>query len=127
VVLSPAVDALGFANYSRDGDLVSEWRANATANYSLDHHNIRYQLRYIQGVTDDRFATTSPFRQIDDFTTHNLFYQYTLPFDESFTLNFSIENLTDEEPPFTQQQYSYDPFIGNPLGRTYEVGLRKEF
>lgn len=127
VQLSPAVDALGFANYSRDGDLVSEWRANATANYALDNHNIRYQLRYIQGVEDDRFATTSPFRQIDDFTTHNLYYQYTLPFDESFTLNFSIENLTDEDPPFTQQQYSYDPFIGNPLGRTYEVGLRKEF
>jgi iron complex outermembrane recepter protein len=127
VELSPAVDALGFANYSRDGDLVSEWRANATANYELENHNLRYQLRYIQGVEDDRFATTSPFRQIDDFITHNLYYQYTLPFDEDFTLSLSIENLTDEDPPFTQQQYSYDPFIGNPLGRTYEIGLRKQF
>jgi hypothetical protein len=25
------------------------------------------------------------------------------------------------------QQYSYDPFIGNPLGRTFEVGIRKTF
>jgi len=25
------------------------------------------------------------------------------------------------------QQYSYDPFIGNALGRTYEIGIRKTF
>ena len=42
-------------------------------------------------------------------------------------LSLSVENLTDEDPPFTVQQYSYDPFIGNPLGRTYEIGLRKTF
>jgi hypothetical protein len=127
VQISPAVDGLGFANYSRDGDLVSEWRANFTAAYSQGNHSGRYVTRYIQGVEDDRQALTSPYRQIDDFITHNLYYQYTLPFDENFTLSLSVENLTDEDPPFTQQQYSYDPFIGNALGRTFEVGVRKQF
>jgi len=127
VQISPAVDGLGFANYSRDGDLVSEWRGNATVNYNIDNHNLRYQLRYIQGVEDDRFPAPSAYNQIDDFITSNLYYQYTMPWDEDFTLSLSVENLTDEEPPFTQQQYSYDPFIGNALGRTYKVGLRKTF
>ena len=125
--ISPDVDGLGFANYSRDGDLVSEWRSNASVNYSNGPHNLRYVLRYIQGVEDDRQALTSPYRQIDDFITSNLYYQYTLPWDEDFTVSFSIDNLTDEAPPFTQQQYSYDPFIGSALGRTYEIGFRKSF
>ncbi len=124
--LTPAIDALGFANYSREGDIVSEWRGNAYANYTYDNHNIRYVVRYIQGVKDDRFIG-GPNENIDDFTTSNLYYQYTMPFDEDFTLSFSVENLTDEDPPFTVQQYSYDPFIGNPLGRTYEIGIRKQF
>ena len=127
VQISPAVDALGFANYTRDGDLVSEWRGNATVNFNIDNHNVRYQLRYIQGVEDDRFPAPNVNNQIGDFITSNLYYQYTMPWDEEFTLSLSVENLTDEDPPFTQLQYSYDPFIGNPLGRTYKVGLRKTF
>ena len=43
------------------------------------------------------------------------------------TTSLSIENATDEDPPFIQAQGSYDPWIGNPLGRTFEIGLRKEF
>ncbi len=125
-VLTPAVDGLGFANYSRDGDLVSEWRGNASLNYNIGEHNIRYVTRYIQGVKDDRFLGTAN-EQIDDFITQNLYYQYTLPWDEDFVLSLSVENLTDEDPPFTVQQYSYDPFIGNALGRTYEIGIRKTF
>lgn len=125
-VLTPAVDGLGFANYSRDGDLVSEWRGNASLNYNIDERNIRYVTRYIQGVKDDRFLGTAN-EQIDDFITQNLYYQYTLPWDKDFVLSLSVENLTDEDPPFTVQQYSYDPFIGNALGRTYEIGIRKTF
>jgi iron complex outermembrane recepter protein len=127
VTLSPKVDALGFANYSRDGDLVSEWRSNATVNYSNGNHNVRYVYRFIQGVEDDRSATPVQFKQIPDFVTHNLYYNYTLPWDENFVVSFAIDNVTDEDPPFTQQQYSYDPFIGNALGRTFKIGLKKEF
>jgi iron complex outermembrane receptor protein len=120
------VDGLGFANYSRDGDIISEWRTNTTLNYAFGNHNLRYVYRFIQGVKDDRFLGT-PFEQIDDFATHNLYYQYTMPWDENFTATLAIDNVTDEEPPFTQQQYSYDPFIGNALGRTIKIGVRKEF
>ncbi len=127
VELSPKVDGLGYANYSRDGDLVSEWRSSATLNYRNGNHNLRYVYRFIQGVIDDRFAAGDPRSKIDDFATHNLYYNYTLPWDDGFVLSLAIDNVTDEDPPFTQQQYSYDPFIGNALGRTYKIGIRKEF
>jgi iron complex outermembrane recepter protein len=126
VTLSPSVDALGFANYSRDAQFVSEWRTNTTLNYALDNHNLRYVYRFVQGVKDDRFIGT-PFEEIDDWATHNLYYNYTMPWDETFVLSFAIDNLTDEDPPFVQQQYSYDPTIGNAFGRTFKVGVRKEF
>ena len=126
VTLSPAVNALGFSNYSRDGDIVSEWRTSTTLNYEIGEHNLRYVYRFIQGVKDDRYLGTR-YENIDDFATHNLYYNYTMPWDDTFVLSLAIDNLTNEDPPFTQQQYSYDPFIGNALGRTYKIGLRKQF
>jgi hypothetical protein len=123
--IATGYDAVGFANYSRDAGLVSEWRGNGTVNYHLGDHNLRYMLRYIQGVQDERF--TDARRSIGDFTTHNLYYQWTVPFTTGMTLNLSVENITDEDPPFVQAQGSYDPWIGNGLGRTFEIGFRKEF
>jgi outer membrane receptor protein involved in Fe transport len=129
VSLSPAYKALGFANYSRDSGLVSEWRGNATLNYALGNHNFRYVLRYIEGVTDERFAGNDPLHRnvIGDFTTHNLYYVWTVPWVKDMTLDLSIENLTDEDPPFIQAQGGYDPWIGNAYGRTVQIGFRKQF
>ena len=80
-------------------------------------------------VTDDRvqFAVNGELFEIDPWITHNLYYQYTLPWDEDMTISLAVENVLDEDPPFTQQQLSYDPMFANPLGRTFEIGLRKLF
>lgn len=127
IELAEAVDGLGFANYGNSADVVSEWRTNTSLNYANGNHNLRYVYRFIQGVEDERFDPGEAGHEIDDFATHNLYYNYTLPWDENFIVSLAIDNVTDEDPPFTQQQYSYDPFIGNALGRTYKIGLRKTF
>ena len=126
VELSPKVEGLGYNNYARGGDFVSEWRSSTTLNYAIGNHNLRYVYRFIQGVKDPAYLGT-PLENIDDFATHNLYYQYTMPFDELMTLSLSVDNFTDEDPPFAQQQYSYDPMIGSPKGRIFKVGIRKEF
>ena len=46
---------------------------------------------------------------------------------KDITLTASVLNVLDTDPPGARIEYSYDPFIGNPLGRTYKVGLRKKF
>jgi iron complex outermembrane receptor protein len=127
VPISTAYDALGFSNYSRDAGVVSEWRGNATLNYAFGNHNIRYVARHIQGVENEAQPVGTPLRFVDDFTSHNLYYQWTLPWVEDMTLSLSVENFTDQDPPFVPQQYNFDPWIGNALGRTFEIGLRKEF
>ena len=43
------------------------------------------------------------------------------------TLTGTVTNLFDQNPPFAREDYSYEPFIGNPLGRTYKIGFTSKF
>jgi iron complex outermembrane receptor protein len=36
-----------------------------------------------------------------------------------------VQNLFDQEPGGARLELSYDPFIGNPLGRTFKIGIRQ--
>jgi hypothetical protein len=36
-------------------------------------------------------------------------------------------HLTDEDPPFSRNELSYDPTTGSPLGRAVEIEIRKKF
>jgi outer membrane receptor protein involved in Fe transport len=42
-------------------------------------------------------------------------------------VSLAIMNLTDEDPPDSRLQLSYDPYIGDPLGRTIQIGFTKTF
>ena len=47
---------------------------------------------------------------------------YTYSWDD-FNMSFSVYNLTDELPPFTYWEMSYDPNTHSPLGRFIKVGF----
>jgi hypothetical protein len=38
-----------------------------------------------------------------------------------------VANIFDHDPPAAQEELGYDPRLGNPLGRTYEIGIKKNF
>lgn len=59
------------------------------------------------------------------FLTYDLVYRLTLPSQTVVTA--SVFNLTDRDPPFARLDYSYDPFIANPVGRSFKVGVAKRF
>ena len=42
-------------------------------------------------------------------------------------LTATVANMFDRMPPKAQEELGYDPFMGNPLGRTFEVGIKKSF
>ncbi|WP_369411928.1 TonB-dependent receptor domain-containing protein [Pacificimonas pallii] len=138
--VAEAYDAVGFANYNRDPGTVSDWRGNAYANVNYDMLNLRYVFKYIDGVDDNRCADTGPCvttpegietdfgRRVSSFTQHDL--HATLDLEVAGTdlqLQGSIENIFDEDPPGARLELSYDPFIGNPLGRTYRLGAKVNF
>lgn len=150
--ISAAASRLGFLNFATIANAVSEWRGSITANYSEGDHNFRVQAQYIQGVKDDRFFTangsrvgdaslTPGGRQIGTTTpygpsTYGVFgkdwitldFHYTMDLTRwDATLSASLENIADSMPPESRQEMGYDPRIGNPLGRTFQVGLTKRF
>jgi iron complex outermembrane recepter protein len=48
-----------------------------------------------------------------------------LPWNSTF--NLTVENLTDRDPSFARLELNYDPFTGDPIGRTFKFGIKKKF
>jgi iron complex outermembrane receptor protein len=129
VTVLPATDYSGTMDYLGYGSQ-PKWKATGFAEYTRGDHNIRWTVRYIDGMTDTRgaatFTTASPLgKEIDAFITHDIAYRTFLPWD--VTLTASVINVFDEEPPFARLDLSYDPFTANPFGRYYKLGVTKKF
>ena len=147
VQISDAYDAVGFANFDRSPGTISEWKGNAFANLKLGNFNARYVFRYASGVTDDRCPDNAPCfvstygtsfgdrttetdfgREIPSLQQHDFTVLYDLPFTfAAIQLQGSVENIFDEDPPAARFELGYNPFIGNPLGRTFRAGARVRF
>jgi outer membrane receptor protein involved in Fe transport len=142
-------DRLGYLNYATVGFTQSEWRGNFNVNYAVGDHNIRAVYNYVSGVDDERYfnpdgslntalltpsgrqpGTNLPFNVStfgvygEDWKTIDLHYLWRASWA---TLGASIINAGDEDPPASRQEMGYDPRIGSPLGRQFEVSLRKSF
>ncbi|MEZ5558405.1 MAG: TonB-dependent receptor [Pseudomonadales bacterium] len=133
VQITPSYDAVGYANYERFPGTISDWRAIGNVNYHFGQFNARYEVRFVAGVDDERpqptvipaggtTTTVTWGDKIDDYYSHNLYFNWDAPWDLNVSL--SIVNLFDEDPPKARHQLGYDPYIGDPLGRTFELGLR---
>lgn len=123
----PATDAVGTRG-GRGGTQV-QWKGAAYVELATGMHNVRWTTRYVDGLEDKRggstFATNTNAQFIDAFLTHDLTYRAQLPSD--LTLSASVFNVFDEDPSYARLDLSYEPFIANPLGRYYKVGLAKKF
>jgi outer membrane receptor protein involved in Fe transport len=131
--LNSGDDRLGTLNFATVANAASEWRANANANYKLGAHNFRMNVNYISGVLDERGPITPAGGRglttfgVDgkDWLSYDLFYVYDIT--DTLRLNVSMVNALDQDPPPSRQELGYDPRIGSPLGRTFEVGVKKTF
>ncbi|HEY8572471.1 TonB-dependent receptor domain-containing protein [Phenylobacterium sp.] len=147
-LVSNAYSALGYTNYDRLPGTISRFRANAYAEYTRGPHNLRLTINYIGGATDNRGPTVIQTAsnsgctvanagttagcslitfglRVEPFTTVDLNYRVFLPWDT--TLTAGVLNVFDEDPSKARLELSYDPFIGNPYGRTVRVGVVKRF
>jgi outer membrane receptor protein involved in Fe transport len=64
-------------------------------------------------------------RSVDSFTAHNVYVNWDAPWET--TVTFAVTNIADEDPPEVRHQLSYDPYIGDPIGRVFELGIKKTF
>jgi iron complex outermembrane receptor protein len=140
VLVTPAFDAVGKLNYQTIAVPIPQWKGDVFAEYTRGPHNLRVTVHYIDSYEDQR---TAPFaagaykdttgaavqvangKTIDTQVLTDVAYRVFLPWDT--TLTAAITNLFDQEPSYARLDLGYDPFTGDPLGRTYKVGIRKKF
>lgn len=126
------VDVAGLANAYGGGVAATslpQTKAELYGEATHGPHNLRLTFRYIGSYTDDRATVITnatpyggkvkPQEQVD------LAYRVFLPKDT--TLSLQVQNVFDKDPPFARTELSYDPFTGNPLGRTFQVSVKKAF
>ena len=141
VVVSPAFDGVNHLNYQTQIYPIPQWKAQVYAEYNQGPHNVRATLNYVDSYIDQRTSPFSPNvvrdaannavpltnkgQKIKSYETVDLNYRVFLPWDT--TLVLTVNNLFDKDPSFARLDLGYDPFTGNPLGRTYKISATKKF
>jgi outer membrane receptor protein involved in Fe transport len=124
VVVSTGDNRLGFLNFATVAAAAPKLRANFSANYALGRQNVRLGVNYVSAVKDERPGVQYG-ENGEDWITVDLTYRYQ--FDNGVAVTASVGNLFDRDPPPAQEEFGYDPRLANPLGRTFELGVRKTF
>lgn len=139
------VRADGYANGFGTGiaNSMPNMKAELFGEATRGIHNLRLTMRHIGTYVDDRaiFTLGSTTRvpgttydqgalilngqKISAQNQFDLAYRVMLP--KQTTLSLQVQNLLDKDPPFARAEMSYDPMTGNPLGRTFQVNVRKAF
>lgn len=126
VVFQEGFDGTGKLNQGTTLYALPEWRAQGYVDYSFGRNNLRWTANYVDAYRDQRYINTPSLDSVVDSTVlHNLTFRTSLPGD--VTLLATVDNIFDEDPSFALMELNYDPLTGNPLGRTFKIGLRKSF
>jgi outer membrane receptor protein involved in Fe transport len=124
VVISAEDDRLGTLNFATFAQSAPKLRSNFNANYQVAQHNVRLGVNFVSAVRDERPGIQYGENGANWVTT-DVTYRYE--FGDSLALTGSVGNLFDRDPPPAQEEFGYDPWTANALGRTFEVAVRKSF
>ena len=101
---------------------------------------MRLTARYFSSLEDERgtvvpvglipgtntpFSEAVPGEKVSSSLTFDATYIYDL--SEKLRLSATVANIFDKDPPYIRNEFGYDPRLGNPLGRTIEVGVKYRF
>lgn len=153
IAISPAEDRAGLSDLINDFFSYPELKANAFAAFVKGPLSIRWQTRFAEGTSPafgsplfvtvpNAGATTAasacagastscagrdlvPVGKGKNFWQHDLIVRWEAPWDSVITA--SVQNLFDKDPPYAPSQYNYDYTSGNPLGRVFELSVKKTF
>lgn len=134
-------DGVGLLNYQTTLYPVPEWKGQAYLELGFGPIDARLTATYIDGLYDQRADVTTAGvygpnaslggarvtdgANIDSFTTADFTIQFAIT--DRVTLSGSVYNIFDQAPPFAREDYNYEPFVGNPLGRNFKIGVSAKF
>jgi iron complex outermembrane recepter protein len=117
------------------GGSLPQWKASAFLDYALGVNNFRWTARHVSSMRDIRavktvtsyasFTADDPGATVESFTQHDFTYRLSLP--SRLTATATVTNVFDKGPSLARLDLSYDPFVGNPIGRVIKIGLSKTF
>ncbi|MGB7656458.1 MAG: hypothetical protein WBL74_13360, partial [Novosphingobium sp.] len=138
IVVQPAFDGVGLLNYQTTAYPLPRWKGNAYLQGDFGSSQLRLQVNYIDGYTDQRGAaifgpnagalagaSVTTGKEIGAFTT--LDFTYRLKLNTGTVIAVSALNILDTDPPFARLDQNYDPFTASPLGLTVKVGISQDF
>ena len=139
VAVQRAFDGVGLLNYQSALYPLPEFKGQAYVDFGFGPVDMRFQGNYtgklhdqradagtgIYGVDPDLGYAVTRGANISKFVTADFNIQLQLPHD--VVLTGTVNNVFDRDPPFAREDYNYEPFIGNPLGRTYKIGASVKF
>lgn len=149
VKVQSAYDGVGLLNYQSTLYPVPKWKGQAYVDLGAGPVDARLTVNYTDGLHDQRYDTRSgPFApdpslrnpdgtipatpislltgaDLNSFVTADFNLQIKLP--KNVLLTGTVFNIFDAQPPFAREDYNYEPFIGNPFGRMFKVGLSTKF
>ncbi|MBO9711681.1 TonB-dependent receptor [Sphingomonas sp.] len=124
VTVSTGDDRLGTLNFATFANAAPKVRANGDLNYNIARHNLRATMNYISAVTDERpgiqYGETG-----SDWVTFDFAYRFDLTDKIAFTA--TVTNLFDRDPPKAQEEYGFDPWMANGIGRVIQLGVKAGF
>ena len=144
--VSGPIDGVGLLNYQTTLYPVPKWKGQGYLDLGAGPVDLRVTVNYTDGLHDQRFDTkTGPFApdvtvtstavatdlltkgaDLNDFVTADINLQIKLPW-KNIVLSGTVFNIFDASPPFAREDYNYEPFIGNPFGRMFKIGVSTKF
>lgn len=102
-------------------------RINMNIDYTLGDHSVHYFANHIGEQTSWDYKgddESSGYYMIDSYVSHNLSYNYQMPWSNAVTLG--VTNFTDEDPKFNKQG-GYAGNLYSIRGRTYYMSYQHNF
>lgn len=124
VVISTGDDRLGTLNFATFAQAAPKWRTNLGVNYAMDEQNFRLGVNYVSAVTDERPGEQYG-EEGENWVTVD--FTYRMQVNEELTVFATAANILDRDPPPAQEEFGYDPWMANPLGRTFEFSVKYGF
>jgi iron complex outermembrane receptor protein len=107
-----------------DNGPIFRWQHTIALNYTQGPWSAAFVNRYKSGYDDQ-----DPVNEVDSYTVWDLFGTWTGY--KGVTLTAGIKNLFDRDPPFSNQQNTfqrgYDPRFTDPRGRTFLLRAAYKF
>lgn len=127
ILITPGADYAGTTNFNA----LPRWKANLFGEYTTGPHNLRVTLHYISDMRNASTAiftptTTNRFAEkMEAWIPVDVVYRVQLPWETS--LSIAALNVFDRDPPPMRQDFAYNTYTANPLGRVFRIGAVKKF